>query len=52
MILTIFLTKPLQGSLFGKFRNMMLDIVEEDIETYYNEENYKQALIIFGLAGS
>ena len=38
-----FLTKPLQGSLFRKSRNMILGIVEEDIETY--EESYKQALI-------
>ena len=34
-----YFTKPLQGSLFRKFRNMILGIVEEDIETY--KENSK-----------
>ena len=42
-----FFTKYLQGSLFRKFRNMILGIVKEKIETY--KENYKQALITFGL---
>ena len=42
-----FFTKPLQGSMFRKFRNMILGIVEDDIGLY--EENYKQALIPFGL---
>ena len=45
-----YFTKPLLGSLFRKFRNVILGIVEEDIETY--KENYKQALITFGLADS
>lgn len=34
------------GSLFQKFRNMILGIVEEDIALY--KENYRQALITFG----
>ena len=43
-----YFTKPLQGSMPRKFRNMILGIVEEDITLY--EENYKQgALIAFGL---
>jgi hypothetical protein len=29
-----YLTKPLQGSLFPKFRNTILGIIEEDIPTY------------------
>ena len=45
-----YFTKPLQGSLFKKIRNMIHVIVEEEIETY--KENYKQALITFGLADS
>ena len=40
-------TKPLQGSLFKKFRDMILGIVEEDIVLY--KENYRQALITFEL---
>ena len=43
-------TKPLQERLFKKFRNTILGIIEEDIEIY--KENYKQALIMFGLVGS
>ena len=43
-------TKSLQGSLFWKFRNKILGIVEEELETY--KENCKQALITFGLADS
>ena len=35
--------KPLQESIFKKFRNMILGIIEKDIETY------KQALIGFSL---
>ena len=42
--------KPLQGSLFRKFRNMILGIVKENIALY--KENYKQALIPFGLMES
>ena len=42
-----YFTKPLQGSLFKKFRNMILGIVEDDIALY--KENYRQALITFGL---
>ena len=45
-----YFTKPLQGSLFRKFRNMILGIVEEDIALY--KENYRQALITFGLMES
>ena len=45
-----FLTKPLQGSLFKKFRNMILGIVEDDIGLY--KENFKQALITFELIES
>ena len=41
-------TKPLQSSLFWKFRNMILGIIgDQDIELY--KENYKQPLITFGL---
>lgn len=43
-------TKPLQGSIFKNFRNMILRIIEEDINTY--KEDYKQALITFGISKS
>ena len=46
-----YFTKLLQGSLFRKFRNMILGIVEDDIGLYY-KENYKQALIAFLLMES
>ena len=42
--------KPLQGSLFRQFRNMILGIVDNDIGLY--KENNKQALIMFGLVES
>ena len=45
-----YFTKTLQGSLFSKFRNMILGIKEEDIALY--KENYKQALITFELTES
>ena len=45
-----YFTKPLQGSLFKKFRNMILGIMEDDIGVY--KENYRQALIAFGLMES
>ena len=45
-----YFTKPLQGSLFRKFRNMILGVVEEDIGLY--KENYNQALITIGLIES
>ena len=41
-----YFAKPLQGSLFSKFSNMILGIKEEDIALY--KENYKQPLITFG----
>ena len=46
-MITDYFTKPLQGSLFKKFRNRILGIVEEGIAMY--KENYRQALIGFGL---
>ena len=39
-----------KGCLFLKFRNVMFGIIEEDIALY--KENYKQALISFGLTES
>ena len=42
-----YFTKPLQGSLFKKFRNLILGIAEEDFNEYKSE--YNQALITFGL---
>ena len=45
-----YFTKPLQGSLFKKFRNMILGIVDDNIGVY--KENYRQALITFGLMKS
>ena len=45
-----YFTKPLHRSLFKKIRNMILGIVEEDIAVY--KENYRQALITFGLLES
>ena len=45
-----YFTKPLQGSLFRKFRNMILGIMEDDIGVY--KENYRQALVTFGLMES
>ena len=45
-----FFIKSLQGSLFRKFRNIILDIVEDGIGLY--KENYKQTLITFGLMES
>ena len=45
-----YFTKPLQSSMFRKFRNMIVGIVEEDIALY--KENYKQAFITFGLTES
>ena len=43
-----YFTKCLQSSLFQKFRNMKLGIVEEDIEMCFRD-NYNQTLITFGL---
>ena len=42
-----YFAKPLQGNLFKKLGNTRLGIIEEGIERY--KENYKQALITFGL---
>ena len=45
-----YFTKPLQGSLFRRLRNMILDIAGHGIGLF--KENYEQALIAFGLMES
>ena len=42
-----FMTKPLQGSIFIKFRNLILGIREEDFESY--KLDFEQILLKYGL---
>ena len=42
-----FMSKPLQGSLFIKFRNLILGIREEDFDSY--QKDFEQILLKYGL---
>ena len=42
-----FMTKPLQGSIFIKFRNLILGIREEDFDSY--RKDFEQILLKYGL---
>ena len=42
-----FMTKPLQGSIFIKFRNLILGVREEDFESY--KKDFEQILLKYGL---
>ena len=42
-----FMTKPLQGSVFIKFRNLILGIREEDFDSY--RKDFEQILLKYGL---
>lgn len=41
-----FFTKPLQGKLFRKFRNLILGVKEEDFDEY--KTKYEETLKVFG----
>ena len=42
-----FMTEPLQGSIFIKFRNLILGVREEDFESY--KKDFEQILLKYGL---